>query len=182
MARYNIRNLIGEGRLWLCNHLVNKIPRHHFRLWFYRRIMHFTIENNRYIHLGCRFNCKASFVLKKNSTINQYCHIDHRGGVFIGENVSIGPQVKLITADHDLTHINGIGREKPIYIKDYVFIGHSALILGETLLNIGSAVGANGVFTGNTEPFGIYIGNPAKLKNKRPQNLCYVMNYDRLLH
>lgn len=180
--RYGLKQLLGEGRLWFCNHFVNKLPSHHVRLLFYRRVMNFKIASNSYIHLGCRFNCKGNFTMDEYSTINQNCQIDNRGGISIGKRVSLSPDVKLITADHNLYESNCIGRNKPIIIEDYVFVGYSALILGKSKLSTGSVIGAVGVFKGVTEPYGVYLGNPAVLKNKRPETLNYKMDYNRIFH
>jgi acetyltransferase-like isoleucine patch superfamily enzyme len=180
--RYSVKQIFGEGRLWVCNHIVNKIPSHTIRIWFYRSVMKFQIKKNSYIHLGCRFNCKNHFSIESNSVINQYCHIDNRGGVKIGENVSIAPYTKLITADHDVYDKFCKGRNEPIIIEDYCFIGFGATILGPTTMKIGSALGANSLLKGGTEAYSVYLGLPAKITKTRPSDLNYTMNYDRLFH
>jgi maltose O-acetyltransferase len=144
--------------------------------------MKFVIAKYSFIHLGCRFNCKGNFAMDEYSTINQNCQIDNRGGISIGKRVSLSSDVKLITADHNLYQNDCIGRNRPITIEDYVFVGYGALILGNSKLSIGSAVGAMSVFKGLTEPYGVYLGNPAILKKKRPESLDYKMDYDRLFH
>lgn len=182
MRSYTIKQLLGEGRLWFCNHVTNKIPSHHFRLWFYRAIMKFDIEGDSYIHLGCRFTCKSNFVLKQGSVINQYCHIDNNGGIEIGRHVSISPQVKLLSADHNLYSERCEGRAAPIVISDYCFIGFGAMVLSPCTMEIGSALGANSLLKGSAEAYYLYLGSPAKKRNKRPSGLNYTMNYDRLFH
>lgn len=52
-------------------------------------------------------------------------------------------------------------------IQADVWIGASAQIISGVCLGIGSIVGAGSVVTKNTEPFGIYVGNPARLKRLR---------------
>lgn len=180
--RYQIKQILGEGRLWLCNHFINKIPSHHIRLYFYRSIMKFDIGEKSYIHLGCRFNCKNLFKMGRGSVINQYCHLDNRGGIIIGDNVSIAPQSKLITADHDLYHLNCIGRSAEILIEDYCFVGYGATILAPSLMKNGSVIGANSLLKGVTEAYYLYVGNPCIKKKIRPQTLNYTMDYDRLFN
>lgn len=180
--RYQIKQVLGEGRLWICNHIVNKIPSHHIRLCYYRYIMKFDVGEKSYIHLGCRFNCKGNFRMGKNSVINQYCHLDNRGGIIIGDNVSIAPECKLVTADHDLYHPNCLGRSSPITIEDYCFIGYGALILAPTLMQKGSALGAVSMLKGNTDAYYLYVGSPCIKKKIRPQQLNYTMDYDRLFN
>lgn len=180
--RYAIKQLFGEARLWFCNHLVNKIPSHHFRLWFYRAVMKFKIAKNTYIHLGCRFNCIGHFSICSDSVINQYCHIDNRGGIKIGENVSVAPYSRLITADHDIYHPHCSGRNGEIIIDDYCFIGFGATLLAPSHMKKGSVLGASSLLKGDTEAFFVYFGLPAKKTKRRPEHLNYRMNYDRLFH
>ena len=51
---------------------------------------------------------------------------------------------------------------QPVYIEDFVGIGASVTILPGVRLSIGSVIGAGSVVTKDTEPWTIYIGNPAK--------------------
>lgn len=173
---------MGEGRLWFCNHIANKVPSHHFRLWFYRSVMKFKIEDDSYIHLGCNFNCKGHFSMASNSVINQYCHIDNRGGIVIGENVSLAPYSKLITADHDVYHPNCLGRAAAIKIDDYCFVGFGAMLLAPAHMKEGSVLGASSLLKGKTEAYFVYLGSPARKTKSRIGNLSYKMNYDRLFH
>lgn len=46
------------------------------------------------------------------------------------------------------------------------WIGHEALLLSGGELADGAVLGARAVLAGPTEPFGIYVGNPAKLVRK----------------
>lgn len=144
--------------------------------------MKFEIGSGSYIHLGCRFNCKNYFSIGTNSVINQYCQLDNRGGIFIGNNVSMAPESKLITADHDLYSSDCAGRNNPIHIGDFCFLGYGATILSPCTMEIGSALGANSLLKGRAEAYYLYLGLPAKKSKKRPDDLNYIMNYDRLFH
>ena len=145
--------------------------------------MNFKIGEDSSIHLGCRFNTSELFIMNSYSTINQFCHIDNRGGVEIGNYVSISPKVSIVTADHDLGDKNLIGRGGPVIIKDDVFIGYSAIILKDCVLEKGSVIGAASLVTKSTEPYGIYFGIPAKFKKERNRNFKHDEDdYKRLFH
>ncbi|MDR3697544.1 acyltransferase [Mucilaginibacter sp.] len=144
--------------------------------------MNFKIGKGSSIHLGCHFNTSGLFSMKENSTINQFCHIDNRGGVEIGSNVSLSPKVSLITADHNLDDENNAGRVGKIVIEDYVFVGYGASVLKGSTLKIGSVLGAMSLMTGSTEAYGIYFGVPATFKKSRNKNLTYKCSYKRLFH
>jgi acetyltransferase-like isoleucine patch superfamily enzyme len=144
--------------------------------------MKFAIDEGATINLGCRFNNTKFFKLGENSTINQFCHLDNRGGIYIGKNVSISPRVSIITADHDFDDEMCAARESPVVIEDYVFIGFGATVLRNTVLKIGSVVGAESLLTSSTDPYGIYFGIPAKLKKIRRKDLKHTSRYRRLFH
>lgn len=144
--------------------------------------MGFIIEKGASIHLGCKFNGSKNFYLGKNSTINQFCRIDNRGEIRVGNNVSISPYVKLLTADHDINHPEAIGRERSIIVEDYVFIGADAMVLGGLKMGMGSVLGAKSLLTRSTEPFSIYFGIPAEYKKTRNKNLSYSVSYLRWFH
>lgn len=144
--------------------------------------MKFKIDKGSSVHLGCKFNGVTEFSMGKNSTLNQYCKIDNRAGVYIGDNVSVSPYVNLVTADHDIQAIDFIGRQKEIILKDYVFVGSDAMILPGVVMETGSVLGAKSLLTKTTIPYGIYAGIPAKLKANRRTDLDYTTSYIRWFH
>ncbi len=177
-----MKNVITEFRIWMCNFIIAYIPFHVIRLGYYKHVMNFKIGKGSSIHLGCRFNTPGMFTIKENSTINQFCHIDNRGGVSIGANVSISPKVNFVTADHDIMTADFIGRCAPINIEDYAFIGYGATILPNCIIRTGSVVAATSLVTKSTIPYGVYFGIPAQLKKQRTPNLTYSGKYKRLFH
>ena len=168
--------------VWFANFVVNKIPFHTIRLFYYRHVMGFRIAKGASIHLGCTFNCRKELIIGKNSTLNQFCRIDNRGGITIGSNVSISPYVKLVSADHNLHSPFCEGRSRPIILEDYVFIGIDAVVLGNVTMHLGSALGANSVLSKDSEEYGIYAGIPALLKSHRPKEFNYQSHYARWFH
>jgi acetyltransferase-like isoleucine patch superfamily enzyme len=144
--------------------------------------MGFRIGNGSSIHLGCHFNSTRGFEMGQNSVINQYCHIDNRGGIKVGNNVSVSPHAAIVTADHDINDPLFTGRTDAVILEDYVFIGYGAKIFKGCTLAKGSVVGAMSLLTKSTEPFGIYLGIPAKLIKYRNTEVNYTTSYRRLFH
>jgi acetyltransferase-like isoleucine patch superfamily enzyme len=141
--------------------------------------MGFKIGKGSSIHIGCKFNAARLFELGLNSTINQFCRLDNRGGIFIGDNVSISPYAKLLTADHNINHPECTGRNRKIVIDDYVFIGSDAMVLGGVEMKKGSVLAAKSLLTKSTKPFGIYMGIPAYYKSDRNETINYSGSYVR---
>lgn len=174
--------MLHDLKLYACNFLIAFIPFHYIRLGYYKYVMKFEIGEGSSIHLGCHFTAVGDFYMGKNSTINQYCRIDNRGVISIGDNVSISPRADLITADHDIYSSNCAGRQKKIEIKNFVFIGSDAMILPGVIMEEGSVLGAKSLLTKSTVPYGIYTGLPANLKANRPSDLDYQASYIRWFH
>lgn len=175
-----LRRLRYEGLLYLAKDIVSRIPSHLFRLYFYRVFMKLTIGNGSSILMGAQFYTIGKFWLGKNSTINQRCILDNRGGIVIGDNVSISTESCILTADHDLNSPVFEGRVNSVKIEDYVFIGTRAIILPGVVLGKGSAVAAGAVVTKDVKPFTIVAGIPAKSIGKRKPELSYIAKYQRL--
>jgi acetyltransferase-like isoleucine patch superfamily enzyme len=178
----SIKNFISEFRIWFCNFVIAYVPFHFIRLAYYRNIMRFKIGKGSTINLGCQFNTPGQFEMMENSTVNQFCHLDNRGGITIGNNVSVSPKVSLVSADHDVNDPECPGRTGPIILEDYVFVGYNAIILKDCILKRGSVLGARSLLTKSTFPCGIYFGNPAKLAKYRDENFTYSGKYIRLFH
>lgn len=141
--------------------------------------MKFKIGSGSSIHIGTKFNCAKNLEIGINCTINQYCCLDNRGGIFIKDNVSISPHVKIITADHFINSTEFLGRNRPVYIETNVYIGFDALILGNTTLGEGSIIGARSLVTKDTDPFGVYFGIPCTKRGERNNELLYNASYKR---
>ncbi len=169
-----------DGLLYLCNHIVAQLPSHTLRLGWYRRVMAFEIGDRSFIFMGARFDCRSGFFLGHHSVINERCRLDNRGTLRIGSNVSISSEVCILTADHDPQSESFAGRNRPVEIANYVFIGTRAMILPGCTIGRGAIVAAGSVVTRDVEPFTVVAGNPAKPVGQRPQNLSYQLDYARL--
>ncbi|MBD0266465.1 MAG: acyltransferase, partial [Tolypothrix sp. Co-bin9] len=124
-----LKQLVGEGLLYFANRIVNHIPFHFVRLGFYRSFLKFDIGLDSAVFMGTWFDTKSNFKLGNHSVINQNCRLDNRGGIIIGDNVSISADVCILTADHDLQSADFAGRTRPVTFEDYVFLGTRAMIL-----------------------------------------------------
>lgn len=88
--------------------------------------------------------------------------------ISIGDNCLISYNVHIRTSTHKYENINlpiihqGM-IEKDINIGNDVWIGYGAQIMPGITIGDGCVIGAGAVVTKNTEPYGIYVGVPAKL-------------------
>lgn len=176
----NIRVVLSEFRIYICNHVMNKIPSHTLRLWFYKNAMKFKIGNNTSIHMGCTFDCCRNLIIGDCTVINSKCRIDNRGGVTIGDNVSISQDVIILTADHDINDVAFTGNSRKVIIGNYTWIGTRAMVLPGLTIGEGSVIGAGSTVTKDVPSHTVVVGNPAKFIKNRSQELKYNPSYRRL--
>ena len=157
---------------YFSNYWINKIPFYFIRHQYYKTVMGIKIGKGSSIHLNC-FVYGTNIQIAENSTINRNCYLDGRGRLFIGNKVSISPEVQLITEDHDYNSINFSGRSRDIVIGDYVWIGTRAIILPGVHIGKGAVVCAGAVVTKNVAEYDVVAGVPAVKIKERNKNLNY---------
>lgn len=112
----------------------------------------------------CDFGCRLK--LSKNITINKGATIFSAGIVEIEDDVLIGPDVKIISVNHDLTDRHNKILFKKVTIKKNCWIGAGAIICPGVTLGENSVVGAGAVVTKDVEANTVVGGNPAKIIKK----------------
>lgn len=103
--------------------------------------------------------------LGRNVFINQGCRLNDIGGIEIGDEVMIGPDVSLITSGHPVdprTRRSGI-TAAPIRIGRNVWIGARAMILQGVTVGEDSVIGAGAIVTSDIPPSTLAVGVPAKV-------------------
>lgn len=159
-------------RNYVPNHIVNKIPFYFIRHFIYRNIYKLKLGKGSSIHLNCFFN-RFNIEIGTKTAINRKCYIDCRGGIKIGNNVSISPEVHLITAEHDINDSSFTYITSPITLGDYVFIGTRAIILPGVQLGKGCVVASGAVVTKSFPEYSVVAGVPAKIISTRRKDLDY---------
>jgi acetyltransferase-like isoleucine patch superfamily enzyme len=101
----------------------------------------------------------------RNVFINQNCTIYDLGGVDIGDDVMIGPNVSLITEGHPIDPFQrrAFVTAKPIVMERNVWIAAGAIIIGGVTVGENSVVAAGSVVTRNVPPNTLVAGNPARV-------------------
>src|SRR6201987_3165472 len=101
----------------------------------------------------------------RNVFINQNCTFYDLGGLDIGDDVMIGPNVSLITAGHPLepSQRRAVTIGKPIVIERNVWIAAGATIIGGVTVGENAVVAAGSVVTRDVPPNTLVGGNPARV-------------------
>lgn len=171
--------LLSEFRIYISNELISGFPSHRARNWFYRKVMGFHIGKRSTVFMHCSFDCTKSFSIGDGSVINARCRLDARGGITIGDNVSVSQEVIILTGDHDISLPDFGGRNRPVVIEDYAFIGTRAMILPGVTIGRGAVVAAGAVVSKDVPPFAVVAGVPAKVVKERRKDLNYSVEYFR---
>lgn len=144
------------------------------KYWFFQRVLlvnrkvYWPVNPNSFI--GNINNIKIGI-----STVPGYspgCYIQGMGKTILGDYVYIGPNVALISANHDKydlrKHII-----KEVRIDSYSWIGYGAVVLPGVHLGEFTVVGANAVVTKSfPEGHCVLAGNPAKIVKILDKEKC----------
>ena len=111
-----------------------------------------TIANIRKVYVGC------------NATIARPgCYIQGAGTVYVGDYVQLGPNVGILSANHDLYDQRKF-KESPIVIGDYSWIGMNSVITAGVTLGTRTIVAAGAVVTKSfPDGYCVLAGVPAKI-------------------
>lgn len=101
----------------------------------------------------------------RNVFINQNCTFYDLGGLEIGDEVMIGPNVSLITSGHPLdpAERRKITIGKPIIIHRNVWIAAGALVIGGVTIGQNAVVAAGSIVTRDVPANTMVAGNPARV-------------------
>lgn len=106
-----------------------------------------------------------------NSGLGKNCNIS--GDVTIGNDVLMGPNVTILTVNHNyidksvLISEQGNSESKPVVIGNDVWVGTGVIILPGVNVADGCVLGAGAVVSHDTEPYSVVIGNPARIVKYR---------------
>jgi acetyltransferase-like isoleucine patch superfamily enzyme len=169
---------------YLTNHVIARIPVYAVRHTWYRRVLGMRIGQGSallmdlYLYIRGRARPgRPAISIGRMSVINQQCCLDGRGGLVIGDYVSISPGVWILTDSHDME--DPLFREvlAPVKIGDHVWIGSRAMILPGATVGEGAVVAAGAVVTGDVAPWTVVAGVPARpigTRSQRPKLRTWV--------
>lgn len=104
----------------------------------------------------------ANLVCKNMVAIADGVEIYNPSKVILCSHAIISQGAYLCTASHDMNSTSFPLFSKPIFVDSYAWICAKASILPGVRVAQYSVVGLGSVLTKDTEPYGVYAGNPAK--------------------
>jgi maltose O-acetyltransferase len=167
--RHSLRSRLVRLGYLTTNHVISRIPSYTVRHRWYRSYLGLKIEEGARVLLGCNmWHISPRHVRRSGSRIgartwiNRQSCLDLRGGIEIGADVSISPNVMILTAQHDLNHPRFQYVPEKVVIEDHVWIGSRATIMPGVTVGRGAVVAAGAVVTRDVEPLTVVGGVPAR--------------------
>jgi len=127
-----------------------------------------------FIYPGARLTHTYGIRAGRNFRVNGGAFLDGRGGLTVGTDVLVGPNAVILSSEHrwddPLQPIVLQGqRLAPVTIGNDVWIGGNVVVTPGVTIATGTVVGAGAVVTGDTTPYSIVAGVPARPMGERPR-------------
>jgi maltose O-acetyltransferase len=162
------KGFLAGGLYVLCNYVIANLPCWALRKVLYR-LLGMKVGRHSRIMMKTIVTHPWKISIGKNTTVNEYCYLDGRGGLTIGDNVNVALRSMLITGTHDHRAKGFDYYAEPILIEDDVWIAVDAKVLNGCKLERGCVVDAGAVVMPHTncEAGYMYGGIPARRIKER---------------
>lgn len=109
-----------------------------------------------------------NFKISSTSHLKSNTYIECSGGVQIGEYFHTGRGLTIFSSNHIYDNDNyipydNVSINKPVIIKDFVWIGSNVTIVPGVTIGEGAIVGAGAVITRDVPDYAVVGGNPAQI-------------------
>lgn len=170
-ARSARRHVRGAQQFLL--ELVGRVPSHSFRMTVYRHVFCIEVGVGSSIHRGARWYSASGVRIGAFSTVGNDAFLDGRYGIEFGDNVTLGGDVSVFTAEHDPMNSGFAVSGAPVRIGSYAYIATRAIILPGVSVGEGAVVAAGAVVVKDVAPYTIVGGVPAREIGERSRELRY---------
>jgi len=138
----------------------------YFTDFFFRKILRQNSGTGWAVHHTATIHCPQN--IKRGKGVypgdSPGVYIDATNGVSIGDYTNLGPNVGIISSNHDFVNNDVASKAPPIEIGNFCWMGMGAVILPGIKLGDFTIVGANAVVTKSfPDGYCVIAGNPARL-------------------
>ncbi len=152
-----------------------------FQTWFIQKVLGI----NRGVYWPIHHSSIVSYAnrvqigIETNPGLNPGCYIHGVNRIYIGDYTQFGPNVGLMSGNHDLYDFRKQSESKPIKIGKHCWIGMNVVIMPGVELGDFTIVGAGSIVT-KSFPEGkcVIVGNPAKKIKDLDSSKCIYFKTD----
>ena len=126
------------------------------------RLCAFRIHRDATVQGGVRFFHVSRLAIGEGTLVNRGVYLDNRGGLTIGEQVSIAHDCRIYSLGHDIHDGLFTDKPQPVHIEDFCVLFAGAMVMPGVRLGRGAVVMAGSVVTRDVPPMRIVGGNPAQ--------------------
>jgi acetyltransferase-like isoleucine patch superfamily enzyme len=114
----------------------------------------------------------SKFSIGKGSYLKPESYVECTGGVTIGKYCHLSRGVTIFSTTHEYDSrpkipYDEIVTSKPVVIKDFVWVGSHAIILGGVTIGEGAIIGAGSLVFKDVPDYAVVIGNPSRVVGHR---------------
>lgn len=131
------------------------------------RLCGFDVARDATLQGGVRFFHIGRLHVGAGTVVNRGVYLDNRGGLHIGQHVSIAHDCHIYTLGHDVNDADFATKAKAVHIEDHAVLFAAALVMPGVRLGRGSVVMAGAVVTRDVPALAIVGGNPARVIGQR---------------
>ena len=151
------RSPVAGQNVWLGIELRRLLAKHIFKR---------SGENFKAFH-NVEFSFGYQMEVGDNVVIHRNVLLDDRGGIVLGNNVSISDYANIYSHTHSIVDARDVTNATTV-IDDGVRVTYHATVLAGVHVNEQGMVGAMAVATKDVRPYHVYVGIPAKSVRVKP--------------
>jgi acetyltransferase-like isoleucine patch superfamily enzyme len=166
---------------YFINHVLNKIPSRHIRMFFYTLLSKGGISRKASIGLGVKFLDIRNIIIGDYVNVNFDSILDGRGGrIKISKNVDIAPQVNIWSLEHDPQSISHESRSGEVTVGENCWIANRVTILPNSIIGANCVIGAGSLVKGVYCDESIIVGYKAKKIKSKENNSKFQLRSIRI--
>jgi len=145
-----------------------------FKIWFIQKVLGFNRKAYWPVHHTSVIGGPENILIGVDAAagISPGCYIQGGGKIYIGDYTQVGPNVGIISANHDIyDNSKSIGGE--VIIGDYCWIGMNSVITPNVTLGDFTIVGSGSIVTKSfSDGYCVIAGNPAAKIKDLNKDMC----------
>jgi acetyltransferase-like isoleucine patch superfamily enzyme len=149
------------------------------RLYQFQKVLGNSGRREAWRVLGCKIAANVNLAprvhmrfpervtIGAGSSLGSEVWIDSWSEVTIGANCFLSHRVHLLSGGHLVDSPTFAGHSHPITIGDYVWMPRDITVLPGVTIGDHAVIGTGAVVTKDVPPYGVAVGNPARVVKKR---------------